>query len=226
MGFPYGLNNRGQVIGTSNLAGDLGPTHPFLWDRGSLIDLGTFGGNYGYAMGINDAGEVVGIATNQNDQALLAFLWKDGAMTNIGTLNGDDCSAAAQINSKGQIVGSSFPCVSGPDGPARGFLWQNGLMTDLNAFVPSGSSLTLVNAGFINDRGEIAGLGMLPDGNTHVVLLAPCGEGTDGCLEAVEGAAATPTIASRSAATRTTSIRWRLTPAAMVAAWRARLAPQ
>jgi hypothetical protein len=63
-------------------------------------------------------------------------------------------------------------------------------MTDLNAFVPPGSGLTLVNAGFINDRGEIAGLGMLPDGNTHVVLLAPCGEGTDGCVDVVEGTVA------------------------------------
>jgi probable HAF family extracellular repeat protein len=224
VGFPYGLNNRGQVIGTSNLAGELGP-HPFLWDRGSLIDLGTLGGSYGYPLGINDAGEVVGV-TSSKDEPFLAFRWKDGVMTNLGALNGDDCSAASQINSKGQIVGSSFPCVSGPDGPARGFLWQNGLMTDLNTFVPPDSSLTLVNAGFINERGEIAGLGGLPDGNTHVVLLTPCGEGTDGCMEAVEGAAAAPTIRSRSAATRTTSIQWRLTPAAMVAAWRARLAPQ
>jgi hypothetical protein len=99
-------------------------------------------------------------------------------------------------------------------------------MTDLNAFVPPGSGLTLVNAGFINDRGETAGLGMLPDGNTHVVLLAPCGEGTDGCVDAAEGAAATPNIPARSAATPTTSIQRRLTPAAIVAAWRARLAPQ
>jgi probable HAF family extracellular repeat protein len=188
LGFPYGLNNRGQVVGTSNLAGDL-PTHahPFLWPgvKGKMQDLGTFGGSFGIAAGINDSAEVVGGATNENDQAVLAFLWKDGVMTNLGTLNGDDCSFAFHINSKGQIVGFSFPCATGPDGPnVHGFLWQNGFMTDLNAFVPFGSGLTLGFAGFINDRGGIAGAAGLPDGSTHAVLLVPCGEGEEGCADA------------------------------------------
>jgi len=181
MGFPYALNNRGQVIGISNLAGDL-TGHPFLWKRGSLIDLGTLGGSYGIAMGINDAGEVVGGANDQNDQAFLAFLWKDGVMTNLGTLNGDDCSWAFHINSEGQIVGNSYPCAGGP---AHGFLWQNGFMTDLNALLPSGSSLTPEGDGaFINDRGEIAEMGVLPDGDIHAFLLIPCDEhhpGIEGC---------------------------------------------
>ena len=182
LGYPYGLNNRGQVIGASNLTGDPGclepnffcVTHPFLWYRGVLKDLGTLGGSYGIAFGINDAGEVVGGATNKNDQAELAFLWKDGVMTDLGTLNGDDCSVAFHINSEGQIVGNSFPCAGGP---GHGFLWQNGFMTDLNALLPPGSSLTPEGDGaFINDRGEIAEMGVLPDGDIHAFLLVPCDE--------------------------------------------------
>jgi probable HAF family extracellular repeat protein len=38
------INNQGQVIGISTLAGDQ-TYHPFLWDRGTLKDLGTLGGN-------------------------------------------------------------------------------------------------------------------------------------------------------------------------------------
>jgi probable HAF family extracellular repeat protein len=197
IGYPYGLNNGGQVVGISNLAGD-STGHPFLWKRGSLIDLGTLGGSYGIAMGINDAGEVVGGATNKNDQAFLAFLWKDGVMTNLGTLNGDDCSVAFHINSEGQIVGNSFPCAGGP---AHGFLWQNGFMTDLNALLPPGSSLTPWGDGaFINDRGEIAGLRVLPDGDLHAFLLAPCDENhqdIEGCDYGMVDASVATSASSR-----------------------------
>jgi probable HAF family extracellular repeat protein len=223
-GSTFGLNNGGQVIGFSDLAGDL-TLHPFLWERGSLTDLGTLGGSFGIAYGINNSGEVVGWATNKNDQAQLAFLWKGGVMTNLGTLNGDDCSIAFHINSKGQIVGISFPCASPVFPNFHGFLWQNGFMTDLNAFAPPGSSLTTWGDGiFINDRGEIAGLRVLPDGDLHAFLLVPCGEGTDGCVDAVEDAAATSNIPARSAGMPTTSIQRHLTPAGMLAAWGARFA--
>ena len=59
---------------------------PLSVERAIALDLGTLGGSFGIAEGINDSGEVVGWATNENDQASLAFLWKDGVMTNLGTL--------------------------------------------------------------------------------------------------------------------------------------------
>ena len=37
------MNNRGQVAGVSNLADDL-ILHAFLWNWGTLTDLGTLGG--------------------------------------------------------------------------------------------------------------------------------------------------------------------------------------
>jgi probable HAF family extracellular repeat protein len=35
------INNRGQIVGSSETAD--GATHPFLWERGRMIDLATMG---------------------------------------------------------------------------------------------------------------------------------------------------------------------------------------
>ena len=97
-------------------------------------------------------------------------------MTDLGTQDGDPCSWAFSINSGGQIVGGSTDCHTLLNGHA--FLWEHdGPMVDLNSFVPARSNLTLTVATLINDRGEIAAQGVLPNGDTHAVLLIPCDEG-------------------------------------------------
>jgi probable HAF family extracellular repeat protein len=106
--FTYALNNRGQIVGQSSLAGDA-ESHPYIWDpeRGvtDLFSRGRLGGNYGYAQWINDAGTVVGTVATHGDAALLAVQWTDDAIENLGALDGDPCSATDVINSRGQVVG-------------------------------------------------------------------------------------------------------------------------
>src|ERR1019366_3510518 len=59
-----------------------------------IIDLGTLGGTYSDAYGINDAGVVSGGAatlSQTNGLAQTAFLWYNGKMKNLGTLGGSAC---------------------------------------------------------------------------------------------------------------------------------------
>jgi len=173
LGFVNWMNNRGQVVGSSTVAGDQ-TDRPYLWDKEKgLQDLGLFpGGVHGNAEGINDAGEVVGGSDSSN--GFHAFLWKKGVMTDLGNLAGDCSSQANSINSQGQIVGSgSLDC----NNEAHAILFENGgVPIDLNTLVLPGSGVTILNANNINDRGEIVGFGVLTNGDGHAALLIPCDE--------------------------------------------------
>lgn len=179
-GFVNALNERGQVVGQSNLGGNL-VYHPFLWDKHQnppLADLGTFGGDNGWASWINDAGNIVGSADFPEDVIHHAAFWRHGVMIDLGTVGSDPCSRGFAINSNGQIVGGSSSCSTF----LHAFLWEDGgPMVDLNTLVSAGSDLTLTVAIFINDRGEIAGNGVLPNGDTHAFILIPCGENDNDC---------------------------------------------
>ena len=174
---PWWINNLGQVVGQANLPGD-STYHAYSWDKGVLTDIGTLGGNLSVAFNVNDAGEVVGRADVPGSQTHHAFLWKHGVMTDLGTTAGDPCATAFFVNSLGQIVGDGGPCGVG----GRAWLWENGgPIVDLNTLAIPGSGLHLADADFINDRGEIACTGFLPNGDRHAVILVPQGDCDDGC---------------------------------------------
>lgn len=213
IGTPNGLNNLGQVTGLSDLSGDQ-TAHPFLWsgEEGRMRDLGTLGGSFGMAEAINDADEVIGVTTTTGDVAFHAFFWKRGVMRDLGTVGGFDCSDAHAINSKGQVVGDSFACPPPPPPSLdHAFLWQDGHMIDLNVFVPPTSNLSLPDVETINDRGEIFGSAVLPNGDTHAFLLVPCEAGEEGCVDSAEA----PTPATQTNTARMPATQPNLTPSEM-----------
>ena len=172
LGYPTWLNNKGQMVGQSNLAGDQ-KYHPFLWQKGKrrMKDLGTLGGDSGTANWINDAGEIVGGAWTTGNQAFHAVLWKNGKPQDLGVLTGFKHSIAYSINSKHQIVG----CVTNnlDNGCDRGFVWENGSMFDLNKLTHRQFGLKLTMPLNINNSGEIATWGDLGNAFTHAILLIP-----------------------------------------------------
>ena len=174
---PNWLNNAGQVVGQSNLKGDTF-SHPFLWQMGKLRDLGTLGGTFGTAISISEVGEVVGWSSTTGDQVVHAFRWTHAGMIDLGVLPGKLCSVAYAVNSIGQIVGDADTDCN--QGNASAFLWENGSLIDLNTFVSPTSGAHLTFALSINERGEIAALGLLPNADQHAFLVIPCDENHPG----------------------------------------------
>ena len=174
---PNWLNNAGAVVGESLLEGDTF-SHPFLWQNGKLKDIGTLGGKFGSGISVSEVGEVVGWSTTPGDQVIHGFRWTHAGMRDLGVLPGKLCSVAYAVNSIGEIVGASDTDCAHGDSSA--FLWGNGSLIDLNTFVAPTSGVRLTFALSINERGEIAALGLLPNGDQHAFLVIPCDENHPG----------------------------------------------
>ena len=156
------INDRGQVVGWASLGGD---SHAVLWDRGTMIDLGTLGGPNSEARAINAVGQVVGFSdTAATDGAgapiRRAFLWEQGVLAVVEALPGFHHSQAHGINAAGRVVGSSWGL--GPGSRTResiqggrAVLWERGAPHDLGALAPGGSSVAYA----INDAGHVVGGG-------------------------------------------------------------------
>ena len=188
------MNNRGQITGYANTADE--NNHAFVWDKkGGLKNLGELpGGVYSFGQWINEAGEVVG--GSDGGTFFHATLWRNGAVIDLGTVYGETCSQANSINSRGQIVGFASADCNNED---HAFLAENGAIVDVNTLVVGGPGFTVVNAYDINDRGEIAGWGPLPNGDERAVLLVPCDENhpnMEGCDYSLAEASSTSAPAS------------------------------
>jgi probable HAF family extracellular repeat protein len=149
VGFGNGINDNGQIVGYSYLAGNQ-TDHAFLYSGGVLTDLGlSFGGTRSRAHGINNNGQIVGMATTAGNATFHAFLYSSGVLSDLGTLPGGNNSFASSINNDGKVVGYSY--VTG-NSAYHAFLYNGGSMLDLGTL---GGSASVADA--INIKGQIVG---------------------------------------------------------------------
>ncbi len=164
------INNLGQVVGFSPdvIDGKFQQYRAVLWDSdGNVEDLGI----NGFANGINDQGQIVGSeSTPEGDRAFLLNS-TTGDKIDLGVLGtnsqGISSSAASKINNISQVIGSS----SSSSGNVA-FIWENGVLSNLNDLIPADSGWILDSATDISDTGYIVGNGRL-NGQTRAFFLTP-----------------------------------------------------
>ena len=101
------IDPRGEVVGRYWTGGALfaGEEHPFLFRDGVLFDLPGLGST-GWATAINASGTVAGFSQVGNTNVTHAVMWRDLAVTDLGTLGGNQSRALA-INDRGDIAGTA-----------------------------------------------------------------------------------------------------------------------
>ena len=162
------INDHGEVTGWF---GALVNPQPYFWDSGQVTELPLIpGGTKSKGLAINNQSQVAGTAwipiEGSSSLAARAFFWDGLSTIDLGTLPGFDNSAANDINDVSQIVGVS----SVPGNHA--FLWRDGVMTDLNSYLPASFDGVSMTATAINRNGDI-----LLTGGGVAVILSPVGSG-------------------------------------------------
>ena len=158
-----GINASGQISGAYEVLSD-GSEHAFVWSSGTGMQLlGNLGGNLSVALGINDAGQIVGqTLTAAHD--LQAFVWSSGpGMVAVGD---STIYIAWDINSSGQTA-----CQGTINRQHTAALCDGGSVTVLNLSPLNPISSRAVA---INDSGWIVGVAVMQS-STQGFLWTPGG---------------------------------------------------
>jgi probable HAF family extracellular repeat protein len=172
----YDINDAGTVVGVSTTGSQ---SHAFYHNGTSMIDIGVLPGFEvgSEARAVNNVGLAVGGSYGffgvHNTVLWHGFIYDpvSNQMTDLGNLGqGGNWSFAYDINDLGQVVGSANTTFG--DSPRHAWVWQSGVMKDLNTEIPQGTGWVLTEAYGINNNGQIVGYGF-KDGKIRGFMLTP-----------------------------------------------------
>lgn len=183
----FALNERSDVVGIQDPTGS-GQKRSFLWTEhpqfglpAGASELGTLGGTYTDAHGLNVLGQATGGSyTAANPFSQQAYLWLPAGayglpagMNALGSLGGAQIASRGNaINDLAQIAGVSF---SGDPQDFTAFVWlpqaDHGLSAGMHGLDTLGGLASWGEA--INGHAEVAGRSTLANGNAHAFLWLP-----------------------------------------------------
>ena len=152
------VNDAGDAVGWSNAPGTI--SQAVMWRHGQTtpVPLGPTT-VLSAAMGIDRSGEIVGYYQTPGTGPVRSFIWRDGQVTDLGSL-GDGAVIAWAINDHSQVVGLAESV-----GQSHVFLWENGQMRDLGGL---GGPFAFGTS--VNKRGDVVGAASAPSGNEDPFL--------------------------------------------------------
>jgi probable HAF family extracellular repeat protein len=153
---PYGINNRGQIVGGYDTAGFA--VHGFVLDRGRYTTIDVPGASRTIALRINARGQILGDYEDARG-GCHGYLLDKGRFTTIDVPGAP--TQALGLNDRGQVVGTYIDA----GGAFHGFLLDKGVYTTID--VPGALQST---AAEINARGQTIGFYLDAAGTTRVYL--------------------------------------------------------
>ncbi|HRE03448.1 MAG TPA: Ig-like domain-containing protein, partial [Ilumatobacteraceae bacterium] len=153
-GVATAIADSGMIVGESATANG---HRAVIWRNDQPTVLGTLGGAWSRATGVNERGQVIGVSRDRSGRES-AFVYDGETMTAISDGLGAETAEPHAINEAGTVVGE-FTRASGS---THAFIWSPGTTArDLGTMAGRDSGWELVRARDVNDYGQIVGFGEL-----------------------------------------------------------------